>query len=135
MFQRKDKRIFVGAMVAVLFLALAAGIAISIQPASAQAPLALPGGAPQVKNAPARISGAKRVAGSNSSKQVSVPSTSSGKPAGTNHSANVPALQGQFTQPDRGSAPARIENIILPEHQIDLAQLGVHPISRDQVPP
>src|SRR3954468_19033322 len=99
MLQRKDKRIFVGAMVAVLFLALAAGIAISIQPASAQAPMAIPGGAPRTNSQ--ALTSHKFVPGAKNGQQAAAPSNRPG--------SSVVTLQGRVSQPASSSAGVRAE--------------------------
>src|SRR5436309_2889501 len=103
MFHRRDNKILIWAAFGLLFVALAAGAVMTIQPVGAQAPSALPRSAPP---AVLKASMAQR-----------------GNPAPVsraNPQAHVPVLQGQVSQAQShsGTAPARAEVANVPEYSI-----------------
>src|SRR5689334_4626197 len=42
--------------------------------------------------------------------------------------STIPTLQGRLSPPDVGSGSAVVTQLNLPEHELDMTQLGLHPI-------
>src|SRR5438477_9875371 len=125
MFHRLDKRTFIRVVFAFVFLVLATGVVVSIQPAKAQAPYVVPSSAPPLKamGAKAQVpySASKSAQAPQAPQAPKAPAANSVKPISA---ANVPVLQGHLSPVSRSTGGATVRSVTVPDNSLDMGRMG-----------